>query len=267
MDEIYQESTRTKIQGNEQGLQGNIINVFDHIWRGGMPGLLSLGIEQTHEYWNSYIETYLMRDAVDDNAVTDTEGFRKFLRACAAFSGQLLNYNDIAQVAGISGATAKKWMKVLQNMGIVYLLEPFYANELKRLVKTPKLYFCDTGLCAWLSSWTSRQTLMNGAAAGHYFETYAIGEIVREYAYAATTANLNFYRDANQKEIDLVIEQDGILHPVEVKLSSIPDSRSVKTFSLLEKSGKQIGSGGVICMTETPFPIDKTNNLIPANIL
>ena len=247
--------------------ENNVVDVFSHIWRGGMPELLELNAEQTHEYWSSYIDMYLMRDAVDDNGITDTEGFRKFLRACAAFNGQLLNYNVIAQASGISGATAKQWVKILQTMGIAFLLEPFYANELKRLVKTPKLYFCDTGLCAWLSSWTSRDTLMGGAAAGHYFENYVVGEFLREYAYGTEAGNLNFYRDTNQKEIDLIIEQEGILHPVEIKLSSNPDSRAIKAFSILEKSSKEVGSGGIVCMTEEPFPIDATNNLIPANIL
>lgn len=245
----------------------NIVDVFSRIWRGGMPELLQLDAEQTHEYWSSYIDMYLLRDAVDDNGITDTEGFRKFLRACAAFNGQLLNYSDIAQASGISSVTAKEWMKVLQTMGIVFLLEPFYTNELKRLVKKPKLYFCDTGLCAWLSSWTSRETLMGGAAAGHYFENYVVGEFLREYAYGTEPGNLNFYRDSNQKEIDLVIEQDGVLHPIEIKLSSNPDSRAIKTFSVLDKAGKQVGPGGIVCMTEDAFPIDGANTLIPANIL
>lgn len=153
-----------------------------------------------------------MRDAVDDNGISDTEGFRKFLRACAAFTGQLLNYNDLAVSAGVTGATAKEWVKVLESMGITTLLEPYASNELKRLIKTPNLYFCDTWLCAYLSSWTSRDVLMNGAASGHYFENLVAGEFIRNYAYGKTRANLTFYRDRNMKEIDLVIETDGILH-------------------------------------------------------
>lgn len=160
----------------------NVVDVFSHIWKGGMPDLLHLDAEQSAAYWNSYIETYLMRDAVDDNGISDTVGFRKFLRACAAFTGQLLNYNDLARSAGVSGVTAKEWIKVLQSMGIIFLLEPYYSNELKRLVKTPKLYFCDTGLCAYLSSWTSRDALMNGAAAGHFYENYVVGEVIRSCA-------------------------------------------------------------------------------------
>ena len=135
------------------------------------------------------------------------------------------------------------------------------------MIKTPRLYFCDTGLCAFLSSWTSRDTLMNGAAAGHYMENYVAGELRRTYAYGKTKVNMNFYRDTNQKEIDLVIEKDGVLHPLEIKKATSPDKKIVRVFHLLEKTGKAIGSGGIICMTEDPFPIDRKNNYIPVNIL
>lgn len=247
--------------------QNDILSVFDRIWRGGMPDVQKLDQEQMQEYFNSYIETYLMRDAVDDNGISDTEGFRNFLRACAAFSGQLLNYNDLAVSSGVSAVTAKEWCRILQAMGIIFLLEPFAANELKRLGKTPKLYFCDTGLCAFLSSWTSRNVLMNGAAAGHYYENYVIGELIRNYAYGKQTVNINFYRDSHQREIDLVIEENGILHPIEIKKGSNPERSTIRTFSVLQNSLKPIGNGGIICMTESPFPIDERNNLIPSNII
>ena len=244
-----------------------VTNVFSHIWRGGMPDVQMMDPEQMYEYFNSYIETYLMRDAVDDNGILDTEGFRRFLRACAAFSGQLLNYSDLAQSAGISGPTAKDWIKVLQSMGIVTLLEPYASNELKRLVKTPKLYFCDTGLCAYLSSWTTRDVLMNGAAAGHYFENYVIGEMLRNYAYGKTKVNMNFYRDRNMKEIDLIIEEDGMLHPLEIKKSSNPDGRTIRVFSLLKDDVKKVGRGGILCMTDSVLPIDQENAWIPAGMI
>ena len=240
---------------------------FERIWRGGMPDVQELNQEQMREYFNSYIETYLMRDAVDDNGISDTEGFRKFLRACAAFTGQLLNYNDLAVSAGVTGATAKEWVKVLESMGIIMLLEPYASNELKRLIKTPKLYFCDTGLCAYLSSWTSRDVLMNGAASGHYFENYVVGEFIRNYAYGKTRANLTFYRDRNMKEIDLVIETDGIIHPVEIKKGSTPERKLVNAFSVLKGAERPIGNGGIICMADTPLPIDEKNCFIPAGIL
>ena len=245
----------------------DVLDTFEHIWRGGLPDVQALDEEQLREYFNSYIETYLMRDAVDDNGISDTEGFRKFLRACAAFSGQLLNYNDLAVSAGVSGVTAKDWVRVLQSMGIVQLLEPYSNNELKRLIKTPKLYFCDTGLCAYLSSWTGRDVLMNGAAAGHFYENYVVGEILRNYAYARESVNICFYRDKGQKEIDLVIEDGNVLHPLEIKKGSAPNKRLVKTFGVLASTTKQVGKGGVICMTQTPFPIDENNCYIPSNML
>lgn len=245
----------------------NILELYAHIWRGGMPDVLNLDAEQLSEYWNSYIETYLMRDAVDDNGISDTVGFRKFLRACAAFNGQLLNYSDLAASAGVSGVTAKEWVKVLQNMGILFLLEPFSSNELKRMVKTPKLYFCDTGLCAYLSSWTSMETLLYGAASGHYLENHVVGEFLRNRAYGRDRINLNFYRDANQNEIDLVIEENGILHPIEIKKTAAPEKKLVKAFAVLEKQQLPLGSGGIACMAESPFPIDRNNSMIPINIL
>ena len=245
----------------------NILDVYSRIWEGGMPDMISMDAEIRREYWNSYIDAYLMRDAVDDNGILDTEGFRKFLRACAAFSGELVNYNDLGNAAGVSGATAKEWAKVLQTMGIIFLLEPYYNNELKRMIKTPKLYFCDTGLCAFLSSWTSRDTLLNGAASGHYLENYVVSEMLRNSSYGEKKVNLNFYRDTNQKEIDLVLEMDGQLHPFEIKCAASPDSKAIRAFSLLAKSGKKIGSGGIICMAAKPFPINADNNLIPVNLL
>ena len=152
-------------------------------------------------------------------------------------------------------------------MGIIFLLEPYSNNELKRLVKTPKLYFCDTGLCAYLSSWTSRDTLMNGAASGHFFENYVVGELLRTYAYAKSSAALTFYRDKDQREIDLVIEQDGVLHPLEIKKASEPDRRTVRVFDLLKKTGRTVGAGGIVCMTDRPFPISEEYSYIPANII
>ncbi len=247
--------------------ENNILDVYTHIWEGGMPDMVGMDSELRSAYWNSYIDSYLMRDAVDDNGIIDTEGFRKFLRACAAFSGQLLNYNDLGSAAGVSGVTAKEWVKVLQSMGIIFLLEPFFSNELKRMIKTPKLYFCDTGLCAFLSSWTSMDVLMNGAASGHFLENYVVSEMLRNASYGETEMNLNFYRDTNQKEIDLVVESEGLLHPFEIKKAASPDNKAIKSFSLLERADRDLGVGGIICMAEKPFPIDSANSLIPVNLL
>ena len=257
-------SFRALSERAEEFPENNIIDVYTHIWEGGMPGTIGMTAEQRMEYYESYIETYLMRDAVDDNGISDTEGFRKVLRACAAFAGNLVNYSDIAQTGNVSVPTAKEWIKVLQSMGIVYLMEPFSNNELKRLIKTPKLYFCDTGLCAYLSMWTSKDTLMNGAASGQYFENYVVSEFLRMYSYAKNKTNMTFYRDTNQKEI---LEENGTLHPLEIKKSSNPEKKAIGSFHLLEKSSLKIGEGGIICMAEKPFPLDAQNNLIPCNII
>jgi hypothetical protein len=254
--------------GRQEGFKNNDIeNVFSHIWRGGMPGTLSFDKEQLYEYYSSYIDTYLMRDAVDDNGITDTVGFRKILTASAAFIGNLINYTDLAMAGGVSVPTAKSWIKVLQNMGIIYLLEPYSNNELKRLVKTPKVYFCDTGLAAYLSMWTSKEVLMNGAASGHFYENYVIGEFVRTYAYGDTKANLTFYRDTNQKEIDLVIEEGGTLHPIEIKKTANPEKKVIKSFNVLKTTTNLLGNGLVVCMTDKVFPINEFNYQIPSNII
>lgn len=247
--------------------QNNILAVFENIWRGGLPDVQEKDGEQLGEYFNSYIETYLMRDAVDDYGIADTEGFRKFLRACAAFVGQLVNFNDLGASAGVSGVTAKEWVRVLQSMGIVFLLEPYASNELKRLIKTPKLYFCDTGFCAYLSSWTTRDVLMNGAASGHYYENYVIAELLRHYAYGKNKVNLNFYRDNKMKEIDLIIEEDGVLRPVEIKKASAPDPSAAKAFSVLKNAGRAVGVGAVICMSDVVLPLGENALIVPSNLI
>ncbi|MBR0225543.1 MAG: ATP-binding protein [Thermoguttaceae bacterium] len=245
----------------------NAPTTFENIWRGGLPDVQKKDEEQLGEYFNSYIETYLMRDAVDDYGVVDTEGFRKFLRACAAFAGHIVNYNDLGGSAGVSGATAKEWTKVLQSMGILFLLEPYASNELKRLTRTPKLYFCDTGFCAYLSSWTSREVLARGAASGHYYENYVIAELLRHYAYGKNRVNLNFYRDSKKREIDLIIEENGVLHPIEIKKTASPDKSAIKAFSVLNDAGREIGNGAVICMTDRTLPLDENNLIVPSGII
>ena len=245
----------------------DILEVYDHIWHGGMPGTLSYDAEQLDAYYSSYIDTYIMRDAVDDNGITDTTGFRKVLAAAAAFVGNLINYSDIAAAGGVSVPTAKSWIKVLQNMGIIFLLDTYANNELKRLIKTPKLYFCDTGLAAYLSMWTNRDVLMNGAASGHFFENYVVGELLRNNAYGESKVSMTYYRDANQKEIDVIVEENGRIHPIEIKKTSNPDKKLIRTFDVLKKSDSEVGTGLVICMAERVFPIDANNIMIPSAIL
>lgn len=247
--------------------KNDIVDVFEHIWRGGMPQVLQADMEQRQEYFSSYVNTYLMRDIAEAGGITDTVRFRKFINACAALVSEQVNYKTLADTAEISQPTAKEWLRLLQGLGVIYLLQPYANNELKRLTKTPKLYFCDTGLCAYLSMWLTRDTLMNGAASGHYFENYVVIELLKNYAYAKSKANLTYYRDSNAKEIDVFVEENNRIHPLEIKKSATPDRREVKKYEILDKTAIQRGCGGIVCMCESVIPIDTRNCFIPCNLI
>ncbi len=255
------QSRQKKVEKND------VIKVFQHIWEGGMPQVLGADEELRNEYYNSYIDTYLMRDVTEVGGITDSVKFRKFLAGCAALVSEQVNYETLAESADISAPTAKEWLKILQGLHIVYLLEPYSNNELKRLSKKPKLYFCDTGLCAYLSMWLTPSTLMNGAASGHYYENYVVMELVKNYAYAKSKVNVTYYRDSNAKEIDLFIEENNTIHPLEIKKSSNPDKREVKKYTLIDKASLTRGNGGIVCMCEEPMPIDEDNCFIPSNLI
>lgn len=255
------------LERQKQVKKNDIIDVFEHIWRGGMPQVLDADAEQRQEYYNSYVDTYLMRDVAEAGGITDAVRFRKFLNACAALVAEQVNYKTLAEAADIAQPTAKEWVRVLQGLGIIYLLQPFSNNELKRLTKTPKLYFCDTGLCAYLSMWLTRDTLMNGAVNGHYFENYVVMELLKYYTYAKAKANLTYYRDSNAKEIDVFVEENNLIHPLEIKKSANPDRREVKKYALLDKTSLERGCGGILCMCEEVIPIDDKNCFIPCNLI
>ncbi len=245
----------------------DITEVFEHIWRGGMPQVQTADEEMRQEYYSSYVDTYLMRDVAEVGGVTNSSKFMKLLRTCAALTAEQVNYATLATAADISEPTAKDWVRILEGLGIVYLLQPYSNNELKRLVKTPKLYFCDTGLCAYLSMWLTRDTLMNGAASGHYFENYVVTELLKNYAYGKTKANLSYYRDSNAKEIDVFVELNGFIHPLEIKKSASPNRKEVKKYELLDKASIPRSNGGIVCMCDMPMPIDEKNAFIPSNLI
>lgn len=259
-------SLETLLNREKKVSKCDVVKVFEHIWEGGMPQVLGVDEELRQEYFNSYVDTYLMRDVTEAGGITDTVRFRKFLTACAALVAQQVNYSTLADAAGIAESTAKEWLKILQGLHIVYLLPPYANNALKRLAKTPKLYFCDTGLCAYLSMWLTPATLMNGAASGHYYENYVVIETVKNYAYAKTKANLTYFRDSNAKEIDLFVEENDVIHPLEIKKSATPDRREVKKYDILDKAGLKRGNGGIVCMCEKVMPIDSENSFIPCNL-
>ncbi|MDR0425610.1 MAG: ATP-binding protein [Clostridiales bacterium] len=247
--------------------RADMIGVFDYIWQGGMPQVQNAGAEERQVYFNSYVNTYILRDVLEIGRVADSIKFKRFLTACAAETAQQLNLSRLAQIAEISQPTASAWLKLLESLNIVYLLQPYANNRLKRLSKTPKLYFMDTGLCAFLTKWPTRETLMDGAANGAFFETFAVTELLKGYAYSAVYPEIGYYRDGNSKEIDLFIQMGQAIHPLEIKLSANPDKREVKKFDALEKSGLTRGNGGIVCLCETTLPINRLDCMIPARLL
>jgi predicted AAA+ superfamily ATPase len=250
-----------------QSVKNDVVNVFNHIWQGGMPQIIGADAEQRQEYYNAYVSTYLMRDVTEQGGVTDTLRFGKFITACAALISEQINYKTLADAAEVSQPTAREWLRLLEGMGIVYLLKPYANNAFKRITKTPKLYFCDTGLAAHLSLWLTKDALMNGAVSGHYFENYIVTELLKNYSYSQSRANLTYYRDANAKEIDVIIERNGLIHPLEIKKSANPDRREIKKFNVISKTAAEQGSGGIICMCEEVLPIDEKNCFIPCNLI
>jgi predicted AAA+ superfamily ATPase len=250
-----------------QAPKNDVRSVFGHIWQGGMPQVLGADTEARQEYYNSYVSTYLMRDVAELGGVTDTARLGKFITACAALISQQVNFKTLADAAEISQPTAKEWLRLLEGMGIVYLLRPYANNALKRITKTPKLYFCDTGLAAFISMWPTQDSLMNGAASGHYFENFVVMELVKNYSYSPSKAVLTYYRDSNAKEIDVFVERGGLIHALEIKKSANPDRREVKKFEILSKTSAEQGSGGIICMCEEVMPIDSKNCFIPCNLI
>ncbi len=247
--------------------KNDILSTFRSIWAGGMPRIQQADGELREDYFASYIDTYLMRDVAESGGITDAVKFRKFLAGCASLVSEQVNYATLSESAGISEPTAKEWLNLLEGLHIVYLLRPYANNALKRLSKTPKLYFCDTGLCAYLSMWLTPDVLMMGAVSGHYYENYVVMELVKSYAYGKNRANLSYYRDSNAKEIDLFVEENNRIHPLEIKKSASPDRREIKKFSVLDKAMLQRGKGGIVCMCEEPTPIDEDNCFIPSNLM
>jgi uncharacterized protein len=237
--------------------------IYEKIWQGSFPLLLTNKNTDRNTFYDSYIQTYLQRDVRDLTKVGDEKAFVKFLRATAARSGQLINYTDLARDAEISANTAKAWLSILETSGLIYLLEPYYNNRTKRLVKAPKLYFMDTGLCSYLTQWPTPESLEAGAMSGAILETYIMCELLKSYWHNGKQPPFYFYRDKDQKEIDLLIEQGGKIYPIEFKKSSNPDKKSISNFKTLEKLNVTVGEGAVICLSSDFIPMNKDVNIVP----
>jgi len=242
-------------------------DLYRTAWRGMLPAIATNVAMDWNLFYSSYVQTYLQRDIRDLARVGDEMAFLRFLRTVAARTGTLLNVSDLARDADVSPNTAKNWLSMLQTSGLVFLLEPYHANPNKRLVKQPKLYFLDTGLCAYLTGWTSPETLEAGAMSGPMFETWIITEILKSYCHQAREPRLYFYRDKDQKEIDLLIIQDGTVYPLEFKKTASPRRDMVRHFSVLNKFDLRIGPGGVICLAPELMPLDDRTQCIPVSAI
>ena len=237
--------------------------IYERIWMGGMPGLISGKFTDRDVYYSSYIQTYIERDVSDLIQGVDKLLFQDFIRSAASRIGEVLNVHAMAEDVGINDNTAKRWLQVLEKSEIITLLRPYSNNLLHRTIKAPKLYFFDTGLVAYLTKYSSPEILANGALAGHILENYVVMEIIKSYKNAAKDCLFWYYRDKDNKEVDIILESDGMLHPIEVKRSVNPSTELVGAFSVLDKATTPRGSGAIICMRPELSAVDSNNLIVP----
>lgn len=237
--------------------------IFNRIYRGSMPAIVSGVNSNSQIFYSSYLTTYIERDVRELSDAIDSLKFLRFITAVAARCGQMLNTADIARDADINQVQAKNWLGILETLGIIFYLHPYSNNLLKRLVKTPKLYFYDTGLVCYLTRWSSAETLESGAMNGAILENYVVSEIVKTYLNCGKEPYMYYYRDKDAKEIDIVLEHDGVLNPIEIKKTSNPGTELTKVFSLLDRSSTPRSKGAVLCMKPSLSAIDRDNYIVP----
>lgn len=224
------------------------------IWQGAWPRVIDMTPRQRGFFYNGLVQTYLERDVRMEAGVEKLAEYRNFLRELALRTGQELRIGDLAKTVGVMARTIKGWLSLAENSGLIYLLRPYYANIGKQFVKSPKVYFTDTGLAAYLIGFTSPEKMAEYTTAGAFFETFVIMEILKGWVHNGLQPEFFFYRDSkSQKEIDLLIRSDGKLYPVEIKLGSHSKKDAIKNFSVLEELPEDIGHGAVICTAEAPY--------------
>ena len=245
----------------------NTPEVFQHIHQGGMPALVTGTYSNASIFYSSYIDTYMERDVRRLSNDIDSLKFLRFLRSVAARTSQQVNYKGIADDAELDQTTAKNWLHVLEALGIIFLLEPYSNNVLKRTVSTPKLYFYDSGIVCYLTRWSSPETAMEGAMSGALLENYTVAEIIKTYQNAGQEPFLYYYRDKDAREIDLILEQDGKLFPTEIKKMASPPKKLTKVFDLIDKSPLQRGTGAILCMADQLGAFDQNNLIVPISLI
>jgi predicted AAA+ superfamily ATPase len=241
------------------------------IHKGSFPELYETesDLHDWADFHSSYLQTYLEKDIKDVLNIQDESAFIKFIRATASLTGQMLNLTTLAEICGKDVKTVKSWLSVLESSGLVYLLEPYYNNFNKRLIKSPKLYFLNTGLACWLLGWNTPKQLVNGAMWGHIFESFVFSEILKSYYNdGIVKPPLYYYRDFDKKEIDLLIEEGDTLYPIEIKTSSDPKKSMVNAFRCLSANKtKQVGTGALICLTKECLPLTENVWMLPIGMI
>lgn len=251
---------------------------YNDIWRavqrGGMPELSANDDFDWQMFYGSYVSTYIDRDVSELSQVGDTVKFIRFMEVMAGRTGQLLNLQSVANDVGVSQPTADRWLSVLAASNVVYLLRPYSNNLTKRAVKTPKLYFLDTGLAAYLTRWNTPEAMKNGAMAGAFFETFVVSEIIKSYYNRGILEPpVYFYRDRDMAEVDIIIEENNVIYPIEVKKHADPSSKDLIHFSVIdrlaEKSDGMLtrGPGGVICLYDDLVTLKGADRVIPVKYL
>ena len=254
--EALTEREKLRIPADMQG-------IFERIYRGSMPAIVSGRNTNSQIFYSSYLSTYIERDVRLLSDAIDSLKFLRFMTAAAARCSRMLNVAEIAQDADINQKQAKDWLQILETLGIIFYLHPYSNNLLKRLVKTPKLYFYDTGLVCHLTRWSSPEVLENGAMNGAVLENYVVSEIAKTYLNSGRQPYMYYYRDKDAKEIDVILEHDGILNPIEIKKTSNPGTELTRVFSLLDKASVPRGKGAVVCMKPKVGVIDRDNYIVP----
>lgn len=243
----------------------DVNDLYKIIYKGGMPELYNNKNISQEIFFQGYIDTYISRDVKSLTEIGNEMAFKKFIVSVASRTGEQLNYSSLANDSGISVPTAIKWLSILVTSGIVYLLEPYMSSQLKRITHIPKIIFMDTGLACYLAGWSSARDLQLSSSAGHYLESYIISEIVKSYNARGIRPNISYYRDKDGKEIDLIFYKNNKLYPFEIKKTASPNSDMIKNFKELQKTKKEIGTGGIICFYDELMHLDKNNYIIPVS--
>jgi len=257
------EKILTEKEKTTRGIKG----IFNHIWKGSYPALFNAPDKDWSLFYDSYIQTYIERDVKQIIKVSNELQFVNFVRVLAARTSQLLNYSNIAREIGVNETTVKSWMSILQTSGIIYLLRPYSDNLTNRVLKTPKVYFLDTGLVCYLTKWNTPEALESGAFSGAVLETYVLSEILKSYWHNGISPVIYFYGDKDKREIDIVLEENGKLYPLQIRQKTNPNTDDIKNFAVLSRFKKKVAPGGVLCLAPTHLPLGKKDHTIPISYI